>query len=263
MTKRILMVVGDERLRRRMMLVIQSLKEESDVRILESYAQAYKKIAESAYDVMICGMCGGAEAYRLNEICQFIQSVRRIRRYHFTPVILISGAEDPSGYWYRELRCYAVLEPAFALEAFRRCIEGALCYSTEPREEKMIFLLEQNVMYPLQIGQISHIQSVNHVMKICMENGNVHNTRYLTMQQLLEIADVPYLLQCSRSGIVNIRYVYTIDYTNRIITMNSRSRMAIGSTYVKSIRMRFQSVQDIWRQKKHISGKAEETVESA
>lgn len=88
-------------------------------------------------------------------------------------------------------------------------------------------------------------------MEVCLNNGGKYPVRYVTLQQLLEAADVWYFLQCSRSGIINANYVRNIDYTNRVITMCNSDQIAIGSTYVRSLHEQFPTMQELWQRRQN------------
>ena len=83
-----------------------------------------------------------------------------------------------------------------------------------------------------------------------MHDGVKYEVHYITLQQFLEVADVWYLQQCSRSGIINANYVQSIDYTNRVITMRNSEQVAIGSTYMKTLHAQFPKIQEVWLRKR-------------
>ena len=118
-------------------------------------------------------------------------------------------------------------------------------------EARMLYIQNQNVIYPIQCAKVSHILASNRSMEVCLNNGGKYPVRYVTLQQLLEAADVWYFLQCSRSGIINANYVRNIDYTNRVITMCNSDQIAIGSTYVRSLHEQFPTMQELWQRRQN------------
>lgn len=75
-------------------------------------------------------------------------------------------------------------------------------------------------------------------MRICMQDADVYEIPYLTIRQLLEEADYPYLLQCARNTIINMTKVREIDITNRYVTVVTGDTLDIGLAYVKKIKER-------------------------
>lgn len=242
--REILFIMGEPRIREKIRIFAKKLEWEYSIKFVNDYNMAYKIVVEHQVDIMICGPAETGQ--RMAKAYHFIESVRKLKRYYYTPIILISDVEDPGNYCYRELRCFDVIDPMSVEDCLCKVIERGLCYKEKYREEQTLFLQEQNVIYPVKCRQISHVQAANRAMNVCLKNGKRQVVHYVTLQQFLEVADVPYFLQCSRSGIVNIDYVYNIDYTNRIITMQNSDKLAIGSTYIKRMRENFPSIQEVW-----------------
>lgn len=121
---------------------------------------------------------------------------------------------------------------------------------TEGREDRIIYIENQKVVYPIRSSQISHIQAGNRSLKITLIDGRVQHLRYMTLQRFMDEVDRKYFVQCSRSGIVNMDYVDNIDYGNRMITMKNQEQMAIGTTYVKFLREQLRNVHDMWQRKR-------------
>lgn len=250
MRRRILVIVGDARVREKVMKALQPFFLEHDINVIGNYEKAYKIVADKNIDVIVCGPSDERYGQKMGNVFRFIYSIRRINRYYFTPVILVSDIEDPSNYCYRELQCMDVIDSLSVEARLFNTVERALCYREAECEEKILYILEQNVLYPIKCDEISHIQASNRLMEVHLKDGCRRLIRYVTMQQLLDIADVHYLQQCSRSSIVNVNYVQNIDYTNHVITMKNHVRLAIGSTYLKTFRERFRSVQELLQEKK-------------
>lgn len=121
---------------------------------------------------------------------------------------------------------------------------------TEGREDRIIYIENQKVVYPIRSSQISHIQAGNRSLKITLIDGRVQHLRYMTLQRFMDEVDRKYFVQCSRSGIVNMDYVDNIDYGNRMITMKNQEQMAIGTTYIKFLREQLRNVHDMWQRKR-------------
>ncbi len=259
--KIVLFVMGNEQIWDRSRMIADQLSLEYSVKIVRNYITAYKIIVEHQVDVIVCGPTEERFHQNMADAYRFMESVRRLKRYRKTPMILISDVEDPSSYCDQELRCFEVIDTLAIEERLCATLGQALQEGGYPRagihssarrdklEARMLYIQNQNVLYPIQCAQVSHIQAINRTMEVCLHSGGRYPVRYITLQQLLEVADVWYFLQCSRSGIINANYVQAIDYTNRIITMRNSEQIAIGSTYVRSLHEQFPTVQEMWMRK--------------
>lgn len=256
-----LFVMGDKQIWNRSRFIVNRLSLEYSVKFVKDYISAYKIIVEHYVDVMVCGP--SEEKFRQNmaDAYRFIESARKMIRYRETPMILISDVEDPSYYCNQKLSCFDIIDTAAIEKRLCQALGQALQEANTQRlhvqkkmgedklEARTLYIQNQNVLYPVRCGQVSHIQACNRIMEVCMQDGKRYFLRYITLQQLLEVADVWYFLQCSRSGIVNANYVMSIDYSNRLITMRNSDQIAIGSTYIKLLHEQFPTVQEVWLRK--------------
>ena len=249
MGKRILVVVGDEKIRTKCVEILEVFSGRHVIKIVEEYNHAYKPAVDAGVDLIICGPSKEQNGTSMAEAFHFIHAVRKHRQHSLTPVILVSDIEDPSNYCYRELRCMDVID-TLSIERRLACVvKRALDIEMGSQEDRFLYIEDQNVLYPIRCNQISHIQAVNRILKITLQDGSVQQLRYMTLQQFMEATDRRNFLQCSRSGIVNMDYVENIDYVNRMVTMKNQDCMAIGPTYIKNMHERLPSIREMWQQK--------------
>ena len=255
--------MGDEEILDRSRMVVSWLSMEYSVKVVRNYSAAYRVIVEHQVDVMVCGPSEERYHQNMADAYRFMESARQLKRYRRTPMILISDVEDPACYCNQELNCFDVIDTlaiehrlcetlGHALQE-NRCRRARVCpmLRQDKVEARKLYIQNQNVLYPIQCAKVSHILASNRSMEVCLHNGGRYPVRYITLQQLLEVADVWYFLQCSRSGIINANYVRNIDYTNRVITMRNSEQIAIGSTYVRSLHEQFPTVQELWLRKQN------------
>ena len=259
--KIVLFVVGDEHIWSGCYSVIQEVLFEYHVKYVDNYVAAYKIIVENNIDVMVCGPSAEQYPQNMAEAYRFIESARKLKRYQYTPIILITDVEDPSHYCRHNLKCREVIDPMTVANRLEHSLEaavwelehrrsaGKVAIHRDKLEGHMLYFQNENVLYPVKCRHISHIQAVNREMEVCLYNGKKYFTRYITLQKLLDAADVWYFLQCSRSGIINANYVRNIDYTNRVITMRNLDQLSIGTTFIKSVHAHFPTIQEQWQRK--------------
>ena len=88
---------------------------------------------------------------------------------------------------------------------------------------------------------IVYAESINHIMHIYTSNKDQMSIPYITLKKLIEEADSPNMIQCSRSTVVNKAYIHNIDFPNRMIQLkNNLGRVEIGIMYKKYLREKFQ-----------------------
>lgn len=258
----VLFVLGDKQILNRSRMIVNQLSLEYSVKIARNYSAAYRIIVEHQVDVLVCGPSEVQFHQNMADAYRFMESARRLKRYEETPMILISDVEDPSSYCDHNLSCYDIID-TLAIEhrlcetlglALResRCKHAQTCamLRQDKMEARRLYIQNQNVLYPVKCAEISHVQTLNRGVEVSLHNGVKYEVHYITLQQFLEVADVWYLQQCSRSGIINANYVQSIDYTNRVITMRNSEQVAIGSTYMKTLHAQFPKIQEVWLRKR-------------
>lgn len=257
-------VMGDEQILNRSRRIVNQYSLEYSVKIVKNYNAAYRIVVEHRVDVMVCGP--SEERFRQNmaDAYRFMESVRKLKRYQGIPIILISDVEDPSSYCNEALSCFDIIDTIEIekrlCEALGRALQETcdrtqdtcLSLREDKQEARTLFIQNQNVLYPIKCAHISHAQAYNRSIEVSLYNGEKHVVRYITLQQFLEVADVWYFLQCSRSGIINANYVRSIDYTNRVITMRNSEQVMIGPTYVKMLHEQFPTIQEAWMRKQRL-----------
>ena len=78
------------------------------------------------------------------------------------------------------------------------------------------------------------------IMWHCENNLEQGSRIQVTIKKLLEDADSPDFIQCSRSTIVNRRYINNVDFSNRIIHLkDGMGRVDIGITFKNSLKEMF------------------------
>jgi DNA-binding LytR/AlgR family response regulator len=111
-----------------------------------------------------------------------------------------------------------------------------LGYTTPRREQDILCLRKDGVLYPFRIDRIIYIESQNHNITIHEKDGKSEKMPYMTCRQILEEANNSALIQCSRGAIINRNYVKTIDKANRIIDLKGcGTQIVMGGVYVKNI----------------------------
>ena len=175
---------------------------------------------------------------------RFVEKVRTIPKYMFTPVLFITSLEDTTKYAYTDLNCLGYVEKPFSPESVKQLVKKALYFSTEKEEEKeeVFCFRKDGILYPVKISNIIYIESINHTVNVYMKTGGSLSVPYRSCKQLMEDMNASCFMQCSRNSIINKDYVENIDLANRLIALNGVSnRIEIGITYKKKIMAEYEN----------------------
>lgn len=206
----------------------------------DSLADAYRVLMEITIDIFIADIVldmtqpGDTSGMRL------IERMRKIQKYVLTPVIFTTAEKDPTLYAFTELNCLSYLTKPCSANEFKKAFEKALNYRTERDEESAVIYRRGGALYPLKVKNIIYIESSSHIMHVHMCHGKDVYVPYKTCNKFMVEADVDYLVQCSRSVVVNRNWVLGFDLTKNIIILkNNLGILDIGSTYRKKIKKEF------------------------
>ena len=164
---------------------------------------------------------------------RFVESVRNISKYKHTPVIFITGLQDPEIYAYRALHCYGYIEKPFAVDQVRKLLRDALDYHATDQKEYMLHLKKDGVLYLISCKDVVYAQSTGHQICFYLANGTEFTVHYKTCKQILDEAEYDEFIQCNRGTIVNRKYIKNVDAANGLITLEKNIMVDIGGRFKK------------------------------
>lgn len=233
MEKKILILEDNNKNAAMIRQLIQECDKNTKVYIEKDLDRAYALVMQNTIQLFIIDIIldtaqpGDASGIR------FVESVRDISRYKYTPVIFITGVQDPEIYAYRELHCYGYIEKPFAVDEVRKLLKDALDYKATGRRDYMLHFRKDGVLYPIACCDIVYARSTNHQISFYMANETEFTVNHKTCKQVLDEAEYDEFIQCNRGTIVNRRYIKNIDVTNGLITLDKNIRIDIGIRYKK------------------------------
>lgn len=170
----------------------------------------------------------------------FVENIRQIKSYGFTPVIIVTSLYDEKLVTYEELHCYSFLEKPFDEGRLKRQIEEALAFPGIDNKAKILKFQKDGIILAIEREYIVYVESVRHVLNIHTTRDDVMCIPYRTIKDFLEKADSNDFIQCSRCAVINRRYVYNVDLTNRVIQLKEgMGRVDIGVMYRNRIKEMF------------------------
>lgn len=165
---------------------------------------------------------------------RFVENIRQVEHYNFTPIIFVTSLEDAKAYTYEKLHCYRFIEKPFDVEQVKKTIEQCLKFPGHVRESKTLYFRKDGIILAVEREDIVYAESMEHIMHIHTKQGDILKIPYITLKKLLEDLDSPDMLQCSRSTIINRNYVHNVDIPNRMIQFKDNlGRVEIGIMFKK------------------------------
>lgn len=220
---------------------IKALVNEIDIKTMiftfEHTSDAYHCALENTVDLFIVDVILDTGRPGDSSGLRFIDSIRRIENYVFTPVLFVTSLEDSRLYTYEELHCYRFFEKPFDAKELQDEVRHCLKFSNRKQEKKKLYFRKEGVVLSIKQENIVYVESRNHLMQIHLKNEEALTIPYITLKRFLTEADSQDFIQCSRSTVVNLEYIRNIDFSNGIIRLHhSKQSVEIGIMYKKKIR---------------------------
>lgn len=170
---------------------------------------------------------------------RFIEDIRQIKRYGFTPVIIVTALYDPKLVAYDKLHCFNFIEKPFDEDRLKELIEKALAFPGTDNRKKILTFRKDGIILAVESDRIVYVESINHILNIHTTN-DVMRIPYKTIKNFLTEADCSDFQQCSRNTVINRRYVHNVDFVNRVIQFrDGMGRVDIGIMYRNQVKEMF------------------------
>lgn len=171
---------------------------------------------------------------------KFVENIRRVDGYAFTPVIFVTSLEDQKAYTYEKLHCYSYIEKPFDDQRVKQILEQCLAFPGGGKRDRTLYLRKDGIILAVDRDDLVYAESINHKLYIHTRQNDLLEIPYLTLKKLLEDMESPDIIQCSRNTIINKQYVENVDISNRIIQLkDGMGRVMIGVMFKKYMRELF------------------------
>ena len=171
---------------------------------------------------------------------KFVDRIRQIEKYKFTPVIFVTSLEDAKLYTYERLHCYSFIEKPFEPQKLKALVRECLDFSNDIELKKTLYFRKDGIILAVDREDIVYAESINHIMNIHTKQGDILKIPYITLKRLLEEADSADIIQCSRNTIINKAYIANVDIPNQIIRLHGDfGKVEIGIMYKKQLKGMF------------------------
>lgn len=217
--------------------IVGELDAGNEIFAFDNVKDAYQCAVERTIDLFITDIILDTSCPGDASGLKFIENIRRIEHYNFTPVIFITSLEDARSYTYEYLHCYRFIEKPFDTEKVKQTVEQCLRFPSNNKSTKTLYFRKDGIILVAEREDIVYAESINHIMHMHTAQGDVLEIPYVTLKKLLEEIDSPDFIQCSRSTIVNRNFVRNVDIPNRFIQLKgNHGRIEIGSMFKKSVK---------------------------
>ncbi len=219
----------------RLVDIVKSVSENIEVLAFSSMDNIYNAIMEDTIDLFMVDVVIDDEPGDVSGI-RFIDNVRNIPQYEFTPVIFTTSLEDPKMYAYSHLHSYMYIEKPYDPERIKKVVEQALRYNSPDVQDKVLYFRYDGVLYAVKCSDIVYAESVQRKMCFYRKDGKMISVPYKTCKQIIAEANYRKFVQCNRGTLLNWDYVEYVDIINNYIKMKSiNETIEIGVTYKKRI----------------------------
>lgn len=238
--KKILILEDNQRVLRHLSDIVRETDAKSEIYAFRDIGAAYRCALERTMDLFLVDII--LDANRPGDLSGliFVENIRKIKKYSFSPVIFITSLEDEKLYTYEKLHCYRFIEKPFDAQQLKGLVEECLDFPRENVFPKTLYYRKEGVILAVERDDIVYAESVNHIMNIHTKKKDVMTIPYISIKKFLEDADSNDFVQCSRNSVINTRFVYNVDFSNRIIQLKDQmGRVEIGVTYKKQMKELF------------------------
>lgn len=141
---------------------------------------------------------------------EFVKKIRQEKEYAFTPVIFVTGLEEPRESAYKELHCYGYIQKPFLISEIQGLIKRSLAYPVKEKP-KRLRLKKSGIYILLEQAKIVYIKAVRKHMYLQPYQQECMEFSYMPLADVLKDITDEKMLICEKGIAVNKRYV---DYIN-------------------------------------------------
>ena len=229
--KHIMVMDDKQNYREKVRKIIESLEEKTYVFYIKSVSKAYEVAENNKIDLFLVDIV--LQPGNPSDVSglTFVENIRHMERYKYTPVILMSELEDPKLYAFRELRCFSYIHKPFENKELQNELQSALELPVAHTKTRMYFRNE-GVLYFVNSDDIVYVEVIKRKLFIYTTSQRL-TMSYETAKQFMQKMDDGRFVRCSRFVIVNMDYIERVDFTNRYVQMKGMERMLEIGTAIK------------------------------
>lgn len=240
MIKNVLIIEDNKPALEMLQQIVEEIGTEVKVYKASNSLEAYQKAVQYTIDVFLIDIILDTTKNADVSGMEFAQKIRNMEKYRFTPMIFTTALMDPKLYAFTNLHSYAYLEKPYNPQEVKKIVKTALEYTTKREEDKNLFFRKDGLLFAVNVAEIVYIENSAHRLVIQTIDEKM-KMPYKSCKNLMEEIDSRDFLQCSRSTIVNTKYVTALDSVNRYLILKENfGNLDIGIAYLKKVKEYFQ-----------------------
>ncbi|MCR5704914.1 MAG: LytTR family DNA-binding domain-containing protein [Eubacterium sp.] len=233
--KEVLILEQQDGDREKLKKIIGGIRDEMQCHWATSVYEAYHVMMQRNIDLFVIEPMETREGKGTLAGFRLIEQLRQLKKYRFTPIILLTRLADPDNYAVNTLHCFGYLEKPYQQKRLLRMIQEALELPKISDGVEHIYFRQNGILCVLKVREILYIQNRKKVLEVFTKEGS-YELRNETAESFLNKIGRNRFLQCSRFTIVNIDYIEWIDFANCYLTVVGGVQLEIGRTMKKSFR---------------------------
>ena len=163
---------------------------------------------------------------------EFVQKLRGVDKYYFTPVIIVTGLYDTKNFLYSETHCFQFVEKPFDPKRMEKYIEKAIKFQTRNEGDENWYYRMDGMVGAVPVREIIYAASRNQEMTVATKREKIH-IPYKTCRELLNELDNSDFEMCKRGVVVHRKYIKRIDPVNRYIYLHGCDDVLEIGAYMK------------------------------
>jgi DNA-binding LytR/AlgR family response regulator len=215
--------------------IVRDVDRRVEVFVLSTLAEAEKLIMEEELNLFIVDIVLNRDNPNDASGLDFISLVRGIKKYDFTPIIVITAIADSKIYAYDMLNCFKYIEKPFDVSQVKAIVERAFQMPQKKQEDRYIHLRDEHVVQAQKVSEIVFIYYKERKLTIRSIDG-FSSFYYKSMKSIKkQLADNRFV-QCNRNALVNCDYVLKIDVkNNKVLLKLNFGELQLGSMYKRKL----------------------------
>lgn len=235
--KKILILEDNPVALRHLVAIISEVDTESTIFTFDNIRDAYQCALERTIDLFLIDVILDTNHPGDSSGLKYVENIRRIEYYSFTPIIFITSLEDARLYTYEKLHCYSFVEKPFEVDRVKQIVKQCLRFPESIKHAKTLYFRRDGIILAVSWDELVYAESIDHIMHIHTKQGDVLKIPYITIKKLLEEIDSMDIIQCSRNTVINKKFVCYVDIPNKIIQLKDDfGRVEIGVRFKKYVK---------------------------
>ena len=228
MKRNILIVEDNKACMNALAEIVKECDSASVIYCADNSSDAYKYAMEERIDLLLVDIMLDNNVQNDISGIIFADRIRQLDRYRFVPLVFLTSLEDYKMSAFKNLHCYEYIEKPFDFEKVKDVVENALKYPVkDERNNRYIYHRQDGILYSIDTEKIIYMESVKRNLVVYLTDEKIEMA-YKTCKSMLRELNTENFLQCSRTVIVNRKYISCVDEANRYINMKNGKVLEIG-----------------------------------